>query len=276
MSLMFSIPTASRTRPGVTPAADCSSGVSCEWVVDAGWMTSDLTSPMLATWLCSSRPSTNRLPASIPPAISKLRTAPVPLGAYVRPRSYHGLPRQTCVVDLLDLVAGGEIFRDGLRVLRGARCAGSTSPRPWRRQPGVERRRAAQVTQQLHPALRMYDRFAPNCEPTPRSRAYTTRGSWGRVEEFGESLGILRVVERAAVDDHAGNRSAVPADVLRRRVDDDVGAPLQRLDQVRRGPLCCPRSAVPRTRGPPRSPRCRGCRSSDWRCSPRRTPSCWA
>ncbi len=46
---------------------------------------------MLATWLCSSSASTNRLPASTPPAISKASTAPTPRGAYLRPRSYQGL-----------------------------------------------------------------------------------------------------------------------------------------------------------------------------------------
>ncbi len=36
MSSMPSMPTASRTSPGVTPVASCSSGVSCACVVDAG------------------------------------------------------------------------------------------------------------------------------------------------------------------------------------------------------------------------------------------------
>ena len=49
MSSIPSIPTARRTRSGVTPAVSCSSGVSWEWVVDAGWMTRLRTSPMLAT-----------------------------------------------------------------------------------------------------------------------------------------------------------------------------------------------------------------------------------
>ncbi len=46
--------------------ASCSSGVSCEWVVDAGWITSERTSPMLATWLCRVSALTNFLPASTP------------------------------------------------------------------------------------------------------------------------------------------------------------------------------------------------------------------
>ena len=52
-SSMFSSPTERRTRPGVTPVVSCCSGVSCECVVDAGWMTSERTSPMFARWLNS-------------------------------------------------------------------------------------------------------------------------------------------------------------------------------------------------------------------------------
>ncbi len=42
-------------------------------------------------------------------------------------------------------------------------------------------------------------------------------------------------VEGAAVDDEPADRGAVAADELRRRVHDDVGAPLERADEVRRG-----------------------------------------
>ena len=52
-SSTFSSPTERRTRPGVTPVVSCCSGVSCECVVDAGWMTSERTSPMFARWLNS-------------------------------------------------------------------------------------------------------------------------------------------------------------------------------------------------------------------------------
>ena len=54
-------------------------------------MTSERTSPMLATWLCSSRPSTNRRPASRPPVISNESTAPAPAGVYLSARAAHGL-----------------------------------------------------------------------------------------------------------------------------------------------------------------------------------------
>src|SRR6185312_3021737 len=87
MSSMCSMPTASRTRPGLTPAASCSASLSWEWVVEAGWMTSERTSPMFARLECSSRPSTKARPAASPPAISNASTAPMPFGPYFRPRS---------------------------------------------------------------------------------------------------------------------------------------------------------------------------------------------
>lgn len=46
MSSISSIPTEMRTRSGVTPASSCSSAVSCAWVLEAGWMTSVLASPV--------------------------------------------------------------------------------------------------------------------------------------------------------------------------------------------------------------------------------------
>lgn len=55
-------------------------------------MTSERTSPMLATWLCSFSAFTNALPASTPPANSNDSTAPVPLGASFFARSCHGEP----------------------------------------------------------------------------------------------------------------------------------------------------------------------------------------
>ena len=88
---MCSSPTDRRTRPGVTPVVSCCSGVSCECVVDAGWMISERTSPMLARWLNSSTLSTSARPASTPPFSSNDTTAPTPLGAYLFAAAYHGL-----------------------------------------------------------------------------------------------------------------------------------------------------------------------------------------
>ena len=58
--------------------------------MEAGWITSERTSPMLATCECSTSASTNRLPASRPPSISKATMAPAPRGAYLRASAFHG------------------------------------------------------------------------------------------------------------------------------------------------------------------------------------------
>ena len=44
-----SVPTERRTVAGVIPCAASSSGESCEWVVVAGWITSDFTSATFAS-----------------------------------------------------------------------------------------------------------------------------------------------------------------------------------------------------------------------------------
>src|ERR1700691_5629588 len=91
MSSTDSMPTESLTRSGDTPVVVCSASVSCEWVVDAGWMARLRTSPTLARWLNSSNPSMNRLPASAPPAMPKAMMEPPPLGRYFFWRSCQGL-----------------------------------------------------------------------------------------------------------------------------------------------------------------------------------------
>ena len=48
-----SMPTLRRIKSGVTPAASCSSSLNCSWVVEAGWITRLLASPILARWLNS-------------------------------------------------------------------------------------------------------------------------------------------------------------------------------------------------------------------------------
>src|SRR5665213_1479758 len=91
MSSTDSMPMHRRTRSGVTPVDTCSASVSCEWVVDAGWMARLRTSPTLARWLNSSRPSMKRRPASAPPSMPKARMAPPPRGRYCSWRACQGL-----------------------------------------------------------------------------------------------------------------------------------------------------------------------------------------
>ena len=64
MSRMSSMPTESRTSSGVTPVSTCSASLSCWCVVEAGWMTSDLASPMLASRLNSLSELMSLRPAS--------------------------------------------------------------------------------------------------------------------------------------------------------------------------------------------------------------------
>src|SRR5271156_4153868 len=77
-----SIPTDKRTSSGVTPVSLCSSTVSWEWVVDAGWITSDLASPMLASKENSLSELISFLPASKPPLMPKVTSELWPSGMY--------------------------------------------------------------------------------------------------------------------------------------------------------------------------------------------------
>jgi len=80
MSSMLSRPIERRTISGGTPARASSSSFSCRCVVEAGWITSDFASPMLAKWLTKVSASMNFTPASKPPLMPKARSAPAPRG----------------------------------------------------------------------------------------------------------------------------------------------------------------------------------------------------
>ena len=82
MSSMCSVPMESLMVEGVIPWSRSSSCVSCEWVVDAGWMTSDLTSATFASREKSSRLSMNFFAFSSSPSISKVKMDPAPSGKY--------------------------------------------------------------------------------------------------------------------------------------------------------------------------------------------------
>ena len=139
----------------MTPVASCSSADSCECVVDAGWITRLRTSPMLATWLCSSSASTNRLPASSPPSISNASTAPAPRGAYFCAQLVPRAGRQAGVVHRLAPRRAPRATRRPPAALATCRSMRRLSvSRPWAMQERVERRdRRAEVAQQLHARL---------------------------------------------------------------------------------------------------------------------------
>ncbi len=87
---MSSMPTDRRTVAGEMPARSRPCSSDCEWVVVAGWTTSERTSPMLARLECSFRASMNAQASSWPPTTSKERTEPVYLSPSFCLVSYHG------------------------------------------------------------------------------------------------------------------------------------------------------------------------------------------
>ena len=80
MSLMFSVPIDRRIVVGEMPAASSSLSVSCECVVDAGWMTRLFTSATFASRLNSFRLSVNLQAVSAVPLISNVKMEAAPLG----------------------------------------------------------------------------------------------------------------------------------------------------------------------------------------------------
>ena len=80
---MFSIPTETLIKPGVTPEAICSALLNCSWVVLAGWITSVLASPTLANKLANLSESITDFAASAPPFIYMFTTPPKPLLKYL-------------------------------------------------------------------------------------------------------------------------------------------------------------------------------------------------
>ena len=200
----------------------------------AGWIARLRTSPMLATWLCSSRPRrtacrprgrpsmTNAAPSRSPRRRARRWPARA-TGESAARRSGPSRPR---------------VRRPGTRrpLARSAMCRSMrrlSVSRPWRNEERVERRdRRADVAQQLHAGL---DDVGAGAERRPVGEAVVARVGLGEAREPA----ARREVERAAVDDHAADRRAVAADELGGRVHDDVGAPLERTDEVGRGDACC-------------------------------------
>ena len=85
MSLTSSIPMESLTMSGATPAFICSCSFNCLCVVDAGWITSDLTSPTFARCEMNCSAAINFSPASNPPFIPNVKIDPKPFLRYFFP-----------------------------------------------------------------------------------------------------------------------------------------------------------------------------------------------
>ena len=78
MSSAFSNPSEMRSSVGVTPAAARSASLSCLWVVDAGWVTTVIESPIMTMLAASRSDSTKRTVLSSVPFSSTLKTAEEP------------------------------------------------------------------------------------------------------------------------------------------------------------------------------------------------------
>ena len=131
MSRTSSMPTDRRTNSGVTPVCACSSGVSCECVVVAGWMISDLASPMLARWLNSLTLLISLTPASLPPLMPKPTIAPWPVGKILLRVGVIGMAGQARIVHPRHGRMLLQELRHGQGVLRvPLHAAGAASPGP--------------------------------------------------------------------------------------------------------------------------------------------------
>ena len=110
MSRMSSMPIDRRTNSGVTPVCACSSGVSCECVVVAGWMISDFASPMFARWLNSLTLLISLTPASLPPLMPKPTIAALPVGQVLLRVGVVGMAGQARIIHPRD----GRMLREKL------------------------------------------------------------------------------------------------------------------------------------------------------------------
>ena len=97
---------------------------------------------------------------------------------------------------------------------------------PGQDQEGVERRKGRPEVAQSKNAAR--DGEAEIAEGLAENHAAVFRA---RLRQHRVAV-VSREVERAAIDDHAADRIAVAAEEFGGRVDDDIGAMLERPDQV--------------------------------------------
>ena len=120
-------------------------------------------------------------------------------------------------------------FRNGERILAMARHAQRQRLAAREDEEGVERRDRRAEVAQAHDAR-------GDGEGEVAERLGELHAVVGRVRLDQRLVAVLgaQPIERAAIDDDAADRVAVPADELGQRVHDDVGAVLLRLAQVRR------------------------------------------
>ena len=189
-------------------------------------MTSVRVSPTLARCEHSSTRPMNASPASRPPSQPKENTAPGPFGRYLLRERVVRVVREAAVADPRHARILLQPLRDLLRV-------GHVRVHPQRQrlhalqdQERVERREhAAEVAQPFDAQL---GGEAVLAEVVPEAQVAVGGDGLGH---HGEVAVVPR--EPAGVDDRAGDRRAVTAEVLGGAVDDDVGAVVERAAQVR-------------------------------------------
>ena len=226
MSSASSIPTEMRIRSGGTPPAWRASSDSCRWVVLAGWMTRVRVSPMLARWLHSSNASMKARPAARPPGDAEREH-----GA--------GAERQVTggalVVRMVGKTCPAHPRHAGFAAQRVGNGAGigEVGIHPLRQrldalhqQERVEGRQRRADVAELFGAQPGAERVLAEVAP-PRQVA-VRRHRLGHPREVA-----VAPVELAGFDHDTAERRAVTSEELRRRVHDDVGAPLDRPAQIR-------------------------------------------
>ncbi len=135
---------------------------------------------------------------------------------------------QPRVGDPQHVVAALKPARHRQRVLRVPLYPQRQRLQPLQQQEGVDRRqRRAEIAQQLRPG--------PHDVGGLREGLEEHQPVVGRIRAGEPWVTPVAPVEPAAVDDDPADGRAVPADELRRRVHDHVGAVLERAGQVRGG-----------------------------------------
>ncbi len=138
-----------------------------------------------------------------------------------------GVALETWVCNPTDSRMLFQEFRDVLRVAHVAVHSQTQCFQSLQEQPGVHRRLArADIAQDLHAGFQDKRGRAETCI----RQAMITRVWLGEIAEATAPCPI----EIAAINDHAADARAVPADELGRRMDNDVRAPLERPAEVRR------------------------------------------
>ena len=202
-----------------------------------------------------------------PPLTPKLKTEPGPFGRYLLRALVVRMRGEPGPVHELDAVVGGQPFGDGAGVVDvRLHPVGKGLDAQREQERGVRRERRTDVAQLLGAQAGEERVLAEVAVPVESAVVGDLL-----VEE---REAVVRPVEASALDDDAAEGRAVTAEELGGRVDDDVGAPLDRTVQVggrdrrvddERG---C-RARARRRRGP----RGRRSRRRGWRSTRRRSAS---